>query len=78
MLTMIAAAALAAHPPAATRTAAPASQMPAAQIDHSKLDHSKMGQKGDGCCKKGADGKMDCSMPAKAGTPSGQQGHSGH
>lgn len=81
MFTMIAAAALAAQAPGTTATVAPASQTPMGQMDHSKMDHSKMdhskmGQKGDGCCKKAADGKMECSMPAR--TPSGQQNHSGH
>lgn len=53
------------------------------QADHSQMDHSKMGlsnmaQHGGGCCKQGADGKMECAMPNKAGASSAQQGHSGH
>ena len=77
MFTMIAAAALA----AATAPAAPNAdaQAPKAQtgqmsgMDHSKMDHSKMSS----CCKKDAAGKMECSMPDKAGAASGHQGHSG-
>lgn len=88
MLTMIFAAALAAAAPAAPagQPAQPAAaqqmhmgQMPGmdmSKMDHSKMDHSKMSD--GGCCKKGADGKMECSMPKEAkGTASGHQGHSG-
>ena len=48
------------------------------QMDHSQMDHSKMGHQGDGCCKKGADGKMECAMSKRAGAGAAQQGHSGH
>lgn len=44
------------------------------RMDHGKMDHSKMGQE---CCKKGADGKMECAMHDKAGAASATQGHSG-
>jgi hypothetical protein len=67
--------------PAPPATNLPAQHTPAGQVDHSKMDHSKMGhsnmaQHGDGCCKKGADGKMECTMGKKPA--SGTQGHSGH
>ena len=52
-------------------------QMDHSRRDHSKMDHSKMAQHGDGCCKKGADGKMECAMH-KAGAGSARAGHSGH
>ena len=82
MLMMIAAALAAAPAPATPVADAHAQHMQMGQtsgmdmskMDHSKMDHSKMS---DGCCKKGADGKMECSMPQKAGTASGHQGHSG-
>lgn len=82
MLTIIAAAALGAAQAPATPAAhvhpqqTPAGQAPAADksgMDHSKMDHSKMG-----CCKHTADGKMECTMPGKAGAAPGHQGHSGH
>ena len=57
---------------------ADAGKMDHSKMDHSKMDHSTMGQKGDGCCKKGADGEMECAMPNKAGTSAAKQGHSGH
>ncbi len=65
--------------PAATPQAqhAQTGQMDHSKMDHSKMDHSKMSHKGGGCCKKGADGKMECAMH-KAGAGSAQQGHSGH
>ena len=53
-------------------------QMDHSKMDHSQMDHSKMGHQGDGCCKKGADGKMECAMSKKAGADSAKQGHSGH
>jgi hypothetical protein len=56
----------------------PMGQMDHSKMDHSRMDHSKMAQHGDGCCKQGADGKMECSMPAKAGSGSAHHGHSGH
>ena len=82
MLTIIAAAALAAAPAPATPVADAHAQhqmgqmpgMDMSKMDHSKMDHSKMS---DGCCKKGADGKMECSMPKEPGTASAHQGHSG-
>ncbi|HXH51944.1 MAG TPA: hypothetical protein VNH53_00745 [Sphingomicrobium sp.] len=86
MLTIMTAMALAAaaQPAATARAANPhaqhmqAGQMDHSKMDHSKMDHSKMGQHGDGCCKKGADGKMECTMPNKAGASSDHQGNSGH
>ena len=79
MLTIMTAMALAAtQAPAAPAPNAHAQHTQAGQMDHSKMDHSKMAQHGDGCCKKGADGKMECSMSNKAGASSGQRGHSGH
>ena len=85
MLTTLTALALAAG--AQTAPTAPAtnahSQHPqTGQADHSQMDHSRMGhsnvpQHGGGCCKQGADGKMECAMLNKAGASSAQQGHSG-
>lgn len=85
MLTIVTALALGAA--AQTALAAPATHPHAqhahtSQLDHSKMDHSSMGhpnmaQHGDGCCKQGADGKMECAMPNKAGAGSSHQGHSG-
>ena len=90
MFTMIAAAALAAATaPAAPNADAQAPKAQTGQmsgIDHSKMDHSKMSgmdmskmdhSKMSSCCKKDAAGKMECSMPDKAGAASGHQGHSG-
>lgn len=81
MFTMIAAAALAAaSAPTAPTADAQAPKPQSGQMsgmDHSKMDHSKMSGDCD-CCKKGADGKMECSMPKKADASSGQQGHTGH
>lgn len=81
MLTMMTAMALAAT--AQTAPAAPAAKPPAqhtqtGQMDHSRMDQMNMARHGDGCCKKGADGKMECAMSSKAGTGSTHQGHSGH
>jgi hypothetical protein len=81
MLTIMTAMALAAAAqPAVTAPAANqhAQHTQAGQMDHSKMDHSKMGQHGDGCCKKGADGKMECTMSKKTGASSDHKGHSGH
>ena len=88
MLMMIAAALAAAPAPATPVADAHAQHMQMGQtsgmdmskMDHSKMDHSKMdhSKMSDGCCKKGADGKMECSMPKEAGTASDHQGHSGH
>ena len=76
MISMIFAAALAAAQAAPAAPANPHAQHgQAGQMDHSKMDHAQM--KHD-CCKKGADGKMECSMPKEAGTASDHQGHSGH
>ena len=78
MLTMIAAAALAAAPTPAANDHAQHMQMgqmsgmDMSQMDHGKTDHSKMAD----CCKHGANGKMECSMPDKAGAASAHQGHS--
>ena len=52
------------------------------QTAHSQMDHSRMGQAdmvqhAGGCCRQGADGKMECAMSHKAGTGSSHQGHSG-
>lgn len=44
------------------------SKMPMGQMDHSKMGGMAMGQTGDGCCVKTADGKMECRMPDKAAT----------
>lgn len=80
MLTIMTAMALAAaaQPPAAAPAANPHAQhTQTGQMDHSKMGHSNMAQHGDGCCKKGADGKMECTMPTKAGAGSTHQGHSG-
>jgi uncharacterized protein involved in copper resistance len=51
-------------------------QMDHSTMDHSKMDHSKMADKEGGCCKKGADGKMECAMSTKTGAGSARQGHS--
>lgn len=76
MLTMIFAAALAAAPAPSSPTAnAPAQPMPMGEMDHSKMDHGKMAMD---CCKKTADGKMECNMPPKAGSGSTGQSHSNH
>lgn len=56
----------------------PTGQADHSRTDHSKMDHAKMPQQGDGCCKKTADGKMECAMRDKAGTGSSHQGHDGH
>lgn len=85
MLTIVTALALAAAAQAApsapaTNTRAqhaPTGQVDHSKMDHSKMDHSKMAQHGDDCCKQGADGKMECAMPNKAGTGSSHQGNSG-
>ncbi|HWJ59775.1 MAG TPA: hypothetical protein VNR68_09110, partial [Sphingomicrobium sp.] len=69
--------------PATPAQSTPAANMPGmdmGQMDHSKMDHSKMGQsKMDdcSCCKKAADGKMECKEP-KSGSASGAPGHTGH
>lgn len=80
MLTIMTALALAAAAQTAP-AAAPANphaqhgqQAPQGQADHPKMDHSKM----ESCCKKGADGKMECAMHDKAGAGSAHQGHSGN
>lgn len=86
MLTMMTAMALAAaaQPTAAAPAANPqaqraqTSQMDTSRMDRSNMDGSKMGHQGDGCCKKGADGKMECAMSSKASTSSASKGHSGH
>jgi hypothetical protein len=85
MMTIVTALALGAA--AQTAPAAPApdahaqqmqmGQMDHSKMDHSKMDHSKMGQKDGDCCKKGADGKMECDMSKKDGADSAHQGHSG-
>lgn len=80
MMTLIAAAALAAAAPAPSQGGMqmPVGQMPGmdmSQTDHSKMDH--MAQKGGDCCKHTPDGKMECSMSEKGDTPSAHQGHSG-
>jgi len=70
---------------AAAQTAQPAPANPHAhhmqmgqmgQMDHPKMDHSQMAQHDDGCCKNGADGKMECNMSAKDKPSSAHQGHS--
>lgn len=85
MLALMTAMALAAA--AQTAPAAPAvnphSQHMQTGMDHSKMDHSRMGQMnmaqhGNGCCKTGADGKMECAMFNKAGAGSTHQGHNGN
>ena len=82
MLTLIAAALAAAQTPAPAAIPhaqhAPTGQMDHSKMDHSKMDHAKMGQHADGCCKKGPDGKMECTMSNKAGAQPDHQGHSGH
>ena len=80
MLMMMTAAALTAAQPT---PAAPAKPMPTgtmsgmdmSQMDHSKMDHSAMAKDADGCCKKGADGKMECCESGKKAPASGQQNH---
>lgn len=70
-----------AQPAPATPTADPHAQhaqqgqMDHSKMDHGKMDHSKMDHS---CCKKGADGKMECAMHDKSGADSAHQGHSGH
>jgi hypothetical protein len=83
MLTMIAAAALAAAQPQAPAPAAGHPQhsqtgptVPS-NMDNSSMDHSKMGQSGGGCCKRTAEGKMECAMMsgnAGGSTPKGRTG----
>lgn len=85
MLTLLATlAALGAAQPAPSPVAAdPHAQhakMPAtdhSKMDHSRMDHSKMGHDCDDCCKKAADGKMDCTMKKTSGS-SQSKGHAGH
>ena len=84
MMTLMSAVALAAAQ-AAPATPAPNShaqhapgQTDHSKMDHSKMDHSKMGEHCEKCCKKAADGKMECAMHSKAGSPSPHQGHSAH
>lgn len=45
------------------------------QMDHSKMGQSNMAQHDGGCCKQGADGKMECAMH-RADATSTQPGHS--
>ena len=84
IITSMALAAAAAQPapagPAANPHTQPAqpTQMDHSKMDHAKMDHSKMGHQEGGCCKKGADGKMECAMSNKAGAESTHQGHSGN
>lgn len=80
MLTILAATALAGAQAPSVPAANPHAQHgQSAPVDPSKMDHSKMGQK-DGCCccKKSADGKMECAMPKKAGAEPAHQGQSGN
>jgi hypothetical protein len=81
MLTLMTAMALAAVAPAAPAQSIPMGQMPGmdmSQMDHSKMGQMNMAQHGDGCCKHGADGKMECSMSDGAGAKPAPQGHSAH
>lgn len=74
MISMIFAAALAAAQTAPAAPANPHAQHgQPGQMDHSKMDHAQMKQD---CCKKGADGKMECTMHKSAGE-SAHQGHKG-
>jgi len=50
-------------------------QMDHSKMDHSKMDHAQMGQHDDDCCKKTADGKMECCKPDKGETASDHSGH---
>ena len=78
MMTMILAAALAAAQAAPAAPANPNAQHgQAAPMDHSKMDQGKMdhSQMKSDCCKKGADGKMECTM---MDTPAGESAHEGH
>ena len=45
------------------------------KMDHGKMDHSKMSHD---CCKKGADGKMECAMRHKSAGDSAHQGDEDH
>lgn len=68
-----------AQPSAAANPHAPQQQMQG--MDHSKMDHSKMDQSkmnhGDDCCKRIADGKIECAMMKTSGDSSAPN-HSGH
>lgn len=61
--------------PAAPAVSPHVQHMQMGQMDHSKMGQMNMGQHGDGCCKKGADGKMACAMSHKAGAGSTQESH---
>ena len=83
MLTIMTAMALAAAaqtaPPSVSAQPMPMGQMHGmdmSQMDHSKMGHMATGKNGDGCCKHGADGKMECNMSGKDGSASEHQGHS--
>lgn len=83
MLTIMTALALAGAAQIAPANAQPMQMqgMDMSHMDHSKMDHSQMAQsKNDGCdcCKKTADGKMECDMSKKDGTASAHQDHSNH
>lgn len=77
---MAAAAAVHTAQPAPTRATDRAG--PKGQMDHSQMSDGKMPPKGEGCCVKGPDGKMECRMmqrhSGKAVGSSNPQGHSGH
>ena len=77
-MTALALAAVAQTAPAvpATIDHAQTGQADGSKVSHSMVSHSNMVQHG--CCKRSADGKMECAMLNKAGDGSAHQGHSGH
>lgn len=50
--------------------------MDTSQMSHAKMGNMAMGQKGEDCCKHGADGKLECNMHDHLGSASVHQGHS--